>query len=294
MSDFQIHPSTALGPRVTVEPGAAIGPNCILDGRTRIGPRATLVGGVTLVHDAEIGPDCRLEANVSTTSSSTLDVARARPLVVGANSHIGAGAVLTAGVRIGADAWIEAGSVVVRDVPAHAIVRGNPGTIIGFRGRSSRRAADMVEAVVDPKATGVADCNAAGVKVYRFPRITDPRGSLTFGEFGRNIPFTPKRYFMVFDVPQGELRGGHAHATCQELILCIGGSVTVAVDDGRVREEIVLDSPDLGLFLPSRVWGVQYKYSPGAVLVVFASHYFDPEDYIHTYDDFVAEIERQG
>ena len=294
MSKFAIHPTSVLGPQVTVEPGAPIGPNCVVGGRTQIGARSTLVAGIKLVGDVQIGEDCYLDANVSTTSATTEDTAtRARPTVVGARTRVGAGAVLTPGVRIGTDAWVDGDSVVVRDVPAHAIVRGNPGIVVGFQG-PSRRAADLLEKIVDPRATGVVDCNVAGVKLYRFPRITDRRGSLSFGEFGRNIPFTPKRYFLVFDVPQDELRGGHAHATCEELIFCIGGSVAVVVDDGKLREEFVLDSPDLGLFLPARVWSVQYKYSVGAVLVVLTSLYFDPEDYIHTYEDFVAEIERQG
>ena len=206
---------------------------------------------------------------------------------------IGAGAVLTAGVKIGADSRIEAGCVVSRDVPAHAIVRGNPSVVVGFGGRI-RRAADLLGEVVDPRATASVACEVSGVRLYRFPQITDHRGSLSFGEFGRSIPFVPKRYFLVSDVPAGELRGGHAHATCEELLLCLGGSVAVAVDDGTVREEIVLDGPDLALHLPSRVWGVQYKYSPGAVLLCFASHYFDPVDYIHRYDDFLKEKKRQA
>lgn len=293
MSDFKIHPTSVLGPHVMVEPGAIIGANCTIEGRTRIGARTTLAGSVALVGDVDVGADCIIEANVSVTTAAASDGPQARPLVIGAKARIGAGAVLSAGVRIGADATVEAGTVVLRDVPAHAVVRGNPGIVVGFHGPAVR-AADLIETVADPKVTGVAECGVAGVKIYRFPRVTDPRGSLTFGEFGRNIPFVPKRYFMVFDVPEGELRGGHAHATCEELLLCIGGSVAIVVDDGKVREEIVLDSPDLGLYLPARVWGIQYKYSPDAVLVVLASHYFDPEDYIHTYDDFVADIERRG
>ena len=200
MSDFKIHPTSVLGPHVTVEPGAVIGPSCIIEGRTRIGARTTLAGAVTLVGDVEVGADCIIEANVSVTTAVG-GGAQARPLVVGAQARIGAGAVLSAGVRVGADATVEAGTVVLRDVPAHAVVRGNPGVVVGFHGPAVR-AADLIETVTDPKVTGVAECGVAGVKIYRFPRVTDPRGSLTFGEFGRNIPFVPKRYFMVFDVPE--------------------------------------------------------------------------------------------
>ncbi len=293
MSDFHIDPSASLGTRVKIEAGVNIGPKCVLDGDTNIGARTTLLGGVILAHDTEIGSDCHVEANVSTTSIMVGSIPGSTTIVVGPHSHIGAGAVLMTGVKIGRGAWVEAGSVVGRDVPAHSIVRGNPGTVVGFRGGSTRSASDMFGTNVDAKAFGIADCAVAGVKIYRFPRIADSRGSLTFGEFGRNIPFTPKRYFLVFNVPQNELRGGHAHATCQELIFCIGGSVAVVVDDGRIREEFVLDSPDLGLFLPGRVWGVQYKYSPSAVLAVLASEYYDPKDYIHSYEDFVSGVGSQ-
>ncbi|VVC54072.1 UDP-3-O-(3-hydroxymyristoyl)glucosamine N-acyltransferase [Beijerinckiaceae bacterium RH AL1] len=201
MSDFKIHPTSVLGPHVTVEPGAIIGANCTIEGRTRIGARTTLAGGVALVGDVDVGADCIIEANVSVTTAAASDGPQARPLVIGAKARIGAGAVLSAGVRIGADATVEAGTVVLRDVPAHAVVRGNPGIVVGFQGPAVR-AADLIETVADPKVTGVAECGVAGVKIYRFPRVTDPRGSLTFGEFGRNIPFVPKRYFMVFDVPR--------------------------------------------------------------------------------------------
>ncbi len=293
MSDFHIDPSASLGPRVKIEAGVNIGPKCVLDGNTKVGARTTLLGGVIFAHDTEIGSDCYVEANVSTTSITVGAIPLSTTIAVGPRSHIGAGSVLTTGVKIGTGAWVEAGSVVVRDVPAHSIVRGNPGKVVGFRDGSTRNASDMFGTTVDPRAFGIADCAVAGVKIYRFPRITDSRGSLTFGEFGRNIPFIPKRYFMVFNVPPKELRGGHAHATCQELIFCIGGSVAVVVDDGRMREEFILDSPDIGLFLPGRVWGVQYKYSPSAVLAVLASEYYDPKDYIHSYEDFVTRMERQ-
>ena len=80
----------------------------------------------------------------------------------------------------------------------------------------------------------------AGVKLYRFPEICDPRGYLTFGEFGEKcIPFIPRRYFMVYGVPPSELRGEHAHVTSEEILFCTAGSVAVVVDDGTSREEYI-------------------------------------------------------
>ena len=108
-------------------------------------------------------------------------------------------------------------------------------------------------------------------------------------EFPRDLPFVPKRYFIVFDVPSEYVRGEHAHRVCQQFLVCVKGSCAVMVDDGTVRDEVLLDQPNLGLYMPAMIWGVQYKYSRDAVLLVFASEYYDPEDYIRNYDDFAAQ-----
>jgi UDP-2-acetamido-3-amino-2,3-dideoxy-glucuronate N-acetyltransferase len=93
----------------------------------------------------------------------------------------------------------------------------------------------------------------------------------------------------VFGVPSVETRGEHAHRECHQFLVCVRGSVSVVADDGRRREEYLLDRPELGLHLPPMVWGIQYRYSADAVLLVFASHYYDPADYIREYDRFLAE-----
>lgn len=123
-------------------------------------------------------------------------------------------------------------------------------------------------------------------KLVCLPRIIDPRGNLTVGEFGRDIPFEVKRYFMVFQVPLVEVRGGHAHKECHQFLICARGRITASVDNGVQREEFVLDCPDIGLHMPPMVWGGQYNYSPDAVLLVFASHYYDSNDYIRDYSEF--------
>jgi len=118
------------------------------------------------------------------------------------------------------------------------------------------------------------------------PKVIDARGNLTAGEFGKSIPFDVKRYFMVYQVPLVEVRGEHAHRKCHQFLICARGKISVIADDGRRRQEFVLDRPDLGLHLPPMVWGIQYKYSPDAVLLVFASDYYDADDYIRDYDEF--------
>ena len=129
-----------------------------------------------------------------------------------------------------------------------------------------------------------------GVTIHQLTQIDATRGSLCAGEFERQIPFVPKRFFMVFDVPADEVRGKHAHHRCRQFLLCPRGSVAVVVDDGRSREEIVLDRPDIGVFIPPMVWGEQHKYSPDALLLVFASDFYDPDDYIRDYGQFQGAL----
>lgn len=125
---------------------------------------------------------------------------------------------------------------------------------------------------------------------FRLPLINDPRGSLSVGEFSKSIPFEAKRYFIVFDVPSSEVRGEHAHRECHQFLLCVKGSCSVIVDNGNGRQEFVLDKPNIGAYLPPMTWGVQFNYSSDAVLLVFASHYYDNEDYIRNYDEFLMLV----
>ena len=122
--------------------------------------------------------------------------------------------------------------------------------------------------------------------MHNMPRVVDIRGNLTVGEFNRTVPFPAKRYFIVFDVPSAETRGEHAHRECHQFLICVRGSCAVVADDGVHRQEFFLDKPDLGLHLSPMVWGIQYKYSADAVLLVFASHHYDNADYIRDYSEF--------
>jgi dTDP-4-dehydrorhamnose 3,5-epimerase-like enzyme len=124
--------------------------------------------------------------------------------------------------------------------------------------------------------------------VYKLPGAKDLRGSLSFGEIYRHVPFEVKRYFLVFDVASEHVRGEHAHHTLQQFLVCVAGRCHVVTDDGTSRHEVVLDSPAKGLYLPAMVWATQYKFTSDAVLLVLASEYYDAGDYIRVYDDFLA------
>ncbi|MDP8911994.1 MAG: WxcM-like domain-containing protein [Pseudomonadota bacterium] len=221
-----------------------------------------------------------------------------RRTVLRAGVHIGAGAVVGAGIELGWGAHVEPGSVVLASVPPNAIVRGNPAAIIGYTEASQARPPGAPIQTVDAPQGDVrrATPHRIGVgeaALYSMPLITDLRGSLTVGEFTESFPFVPKRYFMVFAVPSEKLRGEHAHRECEEFLVCVQGSCRALLDDGRARREVVLDRPNLGLYMPPMIWGTQYRYTRDAVLLVLASHPYDSADYIRTYGEFREEVGRE-
>jgi UDP-2-acetamido-3-amino-2,3-dideoxy-glucuronate N-acetyltransferase len=126
-----------------------------------------------------------------------------------------------------------------------------------------------------------------GVLLVDHPKITGENGSLIVAELGAGLPFTAQRMFALMEIPPGEARGIHAHRECEQFLICIRGSVTAIVDDGTRRQEIVLDAPNAGLYMPAMTWGTQFNYSADALLVVLASDPYDAKDYIEDYDEFV-------
>ena len=129
-----------------------------------------------------------------------------------------------------------------------------------------------------------------GVTLHYMPRFSDMRGALSVGDFAKDLPFAPQRYFLVFDVPTQETRGEYTHRGWHQLLLCVHGSVRVLADDGTHRGEYTLDSPSTAIHLPPMTWRTQYRYSRDAVLLVFASEAYDGDEYIGDYDAFLAEV----
>ena len=126
-----------------------------------------------------------------------------------------------------------------------------------------------------------------GVQLYRLPLYEDHRGKLTVGEFGTCLPFVPLRYFITYQVPGSDVRGEHAHRECAQFLTCVKGACTVMVDDGLHRAQFRLDDPRLGVLVPPMVWAAEYDHTDDSVLVVFASHHYDPQDYVRDYPEFV-------
>jgi len=134
---------------------------------------------------------------------------------------------------------------------------------------------------------GNAAFQCAGVRLLPFPLIPDSRGNLMFAEFPRHLPFQPKRFFVTYDVPVGSVRGEHAHKHLEQIIVCLKGSLAVTVDDGKVREKCILDTPGAGLYIPPLTWGVQSEHTPNCIMLVLASDVYDESGYLRNYAAFL-------
>ncbi|MCI6618661.1 MAG: FdtA/QdtA family cupin domain-containing protein [Prevotella sp.] len=127
-------------------------------------------------------------------------------------------------------------------------------------------------------------------RLIEFPKITDPRGNLTVAEAWKEVPFEIKRAYWTYDVPGGESRGGHAHKRLQQLLIAVSGSFSVTLDDGRRRQTFLLNHPWQGLLITPGVWRTLNDFSTGAVCLVLASDFFDEEDYIREYDEYLKYV----
>jgi hypothetical protein len=124
-------------------------------------------------------------------------------------------------------------------------------------------------------------------KVIELPKISDPRGNLTFVEGGSQIPFDIQRVYYLYDVPGGAERGGHAHIGLSQLIIAMSGSFDVVLDDGRNKKRIHLNRSYQGLYVCPMIWRELDNFSSGSVCMVLASNKYDEEDYYRDYADFM-------
>ena len=138
--------------------------------------------------------------------------------------------------------------------------------------------------LADEAAEGVL---VDGARLIRLHAVAEARGLLTVGEVGRQVPFEPRRYFVVSDVPDENIRGEHAHRQLHQFLVCLSGSVVAEVDDGRTRRAIVLDTPRVGLYMAPMVWGAQHHYSRDAVLLVLASREYEAAVSLREYPRFL-------
>jgi len=306
-----VHPqgiceSTQVGARTRVWafahvlPGARIGEDCnicdhtFIENDVVVGDRVTVKCGVQLWDGLRVENDVFIGPNATFTNDH-FPRSKRRPkaflvTTIKEAASIGANATILPGITIGRGAMIGAGAVVVASVPPYAIVAGNPARIVGYCDAGPPADAAQPESRSAPAREGRS--RVRGVFVERLAAVEDLRGKLVAGEIAKFLPFRVERFFMVHAVPGREVRGQHAHRICHQFLLCVRGSCRVIADDGENRQEFLLDDPSLGVYLPPKTWGVQYDYSPDAVLLVFASHAYDAADYVRDYEAFRDLVRR--
>jgi len=125
------------------------------------------------------------------------------------------------------------------------------------------------------------------IKTICFNSLGDERGSLVTLEGTKSVPFNIKRVYYIFGTKEGISRGFHAHLNLKQVAVCVKGSCQFVLDNGKQRQEVILDSPTKGLLIEDLTWREMFNFSPDCVLLVLASEYYDELDYIRNYDEFL-------
>ncbi len=279
---------------------AVIGRDCnicdhvFIENDVRLGDRVTVKSGVQLWDGVTLEDDVFVGPNATFTNDpfprSRRPPGRFARTTVRRGASIGANATVLPGLTIGREAMVGAGAVVTFDVPAHAIVSGNPAQIRGYVDSAPGAVGSRLRPTVE---VGPGPCRVRGVRLVELHVACDARGTIAVAEAGAQLPFEPRRIFFLYEVPSREVRGEHAHREQEQLLVCVKGSCALVVDDGARREELLLDSPSRGVHLSPLVWAVQYRFTPDAVLAVAASGAYDPAEYVRDYEEFLA-LARRG
>ncbi len=287
-----------------VLPGAVIGADCnicdhvFIENDVTVGDAVTVKSGVQLWDGLRIGSRVFIGPN-ATFTNDRFPRSKEYPdafleTVIEEGASIGANATILPGIRIGRSAMVGAGAVVTKSVPAFAVVVGNPAVIVGYQTPKASLPALGASEPLGDKAGARVKLGVGGCELWRLPHFSDLRGELSPLEFARDLPFVPLRSFIVHGVPSNKVRGEHAHRICHQFLIAAHGSLAVVVDDGKQRQQVVLDEPSAGLYLPPLVWGIQYKFEADTALLVHASHPYDAADYIRDYDTFRKAVNASG
>jgi acetyltransferase-like isoleucine patch superfamily enzyme/dTDP-4-dehydrorhamnose 3,5-epimerase-like enzyme len=289
----QVGDGTRIWAFAHVLPGARIGNDCnicdhtFLENDVTVGDRVTIKCGVQLWDGIHLENDVFVGPNVTFTNDRYPRSKQRRlemlKTIVKRGASIGAGATILPGLVIGEKAMIGAGAVLTHHAPPYSKLVGNPARITGYVDvKPEAPAPKLIDYAGNPAVIGLGEAF-----IHRLPHVEDLRGSLSFGETFRNVPFEIRRYFLVHGVQDERIRGEHAHRHLHQFLVCVAGRCNVVTDDGRHRHEVVLDSPSKGLHIPPMVWATQYKFSADAVLLVLASEYYDAQEYIRDYDEYL-------
>lgn len=155
---------------------------------------------------------------------------------------------------------------------------------ISEKNKDSIRTPKLERPKQEHKQYNVFDCTMVELDRHH----SDRKGNLTVVENGKTLPFDVKRVYYLYDIPGGESRGAHAHKDLEQLIIAVSGSFTVTLDDGECKRSFFLNRPYQGLHVKPGIWRDLDDFSAGAVCMVLASDVYKAEDYIRSYDDFLA------
>ena len=125
------------------------------------------------------------------------------------------------------------------------------------------------------------------VKIIYLPKIEDHRGNLSFIEEDKHIPFKIERTYWIYDVPGGQVRGGHAFINQQELIVALSGSFDVVIDDGVSKQTYSLNRSFYGLYIPAGLWRQMENFSTNSLAMILSSTHYSERDYIRDYNQFL-------
>lgn len=308
MAEFYAHPqaivestrvgrSTRIWAFAHILPGAVIGEDCnlcdhvFIENDVTVGDRVTIKCGVQLWDGIHLEDDVFVGPNATFTNDpfprSKQYPTEFSKTIVQKGASIGANATILPGLTIGQNAMVGAGAVVTKDVPPNSIVVGNPARIVNYVTANLQS-----KELVSQPLTQEHELSIAGATLIPLPEITDLRGSLTFAEFPGLLPFEPRRFFMIYDIPGKDVRGEHAHKELHQFLICVRGECSVVLDNGSVRHEVRLDRPTLGLHIPPRIWATEYKFTPDAALFVLASDVYKADDYIRDYREYLDFVSR--
>lgn len=131
-------------------------------------------------------------------------------------------------------------------------------------------------------------------RMIPLPKIHDDRGNLSFIEAARTVPFVIQRTYWIYDVPGGEVRGGHAYRELQEFFVALSGSFDVVLDDGKARKTVSLNRSYFGIYVPNMIWRHLENFATNSVCLIMASLPYSKEDYIRDYELYLKDIQGVG